>query len=32
MQFATTINTEYTDLNLVWKFYAFVKKAAYQIF
>ena len=30
MQLAATTNTEYTDLNLVWKFSAFTEK--YQIF
>ena len=32
MQLATTINTEYTDLNLVWKFSAFIEEAVHQIF
>ena len=32
MQLATTINTEYTDLNLVRKLCAFIEKAVHQIF
>ena len=32
MQLATTINTEYPELNLVWKFSAFMEKAVHQIF
>ena len=32
MQVATTINTEYTDLSLVWKCSVFIGKGVHQIF